>query len=465
MRPSGLAIRLIPLRRWFFDIKQKYVRIIIGLFLLIAANLLKPIGKKTSALRCALAAHRLLYSAAAFRAVLRNLSALKDAGDALVSSGVTRNEAVIRTIVTQWPALQDRQIVEKGILIITFTKVCSYYYRNINIESLAKYFHIVLEPSWSGYMDADILFWTTKTEQPIFVQSSEIRDRVALECLCSNLVPISIGASDWVDHGRFTPNADSKIYDSVYVANTSPVKRIHIYLKAIKKIIEAYDRNYKAVLVCAAWGGKAAEIQALINYYGIAEHCRLELSLSQEQLSQLLNTCKVNVLMSLKEGSNRSLFESMFCNLPVIALADNIGVNKAYINEYTGALIYEDQLSEVLVQMAKTWGNYQPRQWALKNISPEATTKKLAAIIKARVPGGPAESSSPMLIKTNNPEVSYLEYPTIERADIMERLLNAFSLGSLCDISHELAQCQNDFMRRITTAGMTNSKADNSLYP
>jgi glycosyltransferase involved in cell wall biosynthesis len=465
MTAAGLAIGLIPLRRWFFDIKQKYVRVVLGLALLLGANVLKPLGAKTKALRFALAAHRLLYSAAAFRAVLANLNTLKKASDTLVSQGITRDEAVIRTIVIKWPVLAENLVAEKGVLVITFTKVFSYYYRNINIELLAKHFHIVLEPSWSGYMDADILFWTTKTQEPVFVQSSEIRDRVALECLCSNLIPISIGASDWVDHGRFTPTVRAKVYDSVYVANTSPVKRIHIYLKAIKKVVDTYQPGYRAVLVCAAWGGKAAEIQALINYYGIAEQCRLELSLSQEQLSDLLNSCKVNVLMSLKEGSNRSLFESMFCNLPVIALADNIGVNKSYINEYTGALIYEDQLPEVLVHMAKTWENYQPRQWALKNISPEATTKKLAAIIKARAPGMPTESRSPMLIKTNNPEVSYLDHPTMERGAVMHRLLNAFSMGNLCDISHELTECENDFMRRITTDGTTNSKADNRLYP
>jgi glycosyltransferase involved in cell wall biosynthesis len=465
MTATGLASGLIALRRWFFDIKQKYIRIVVGLILLIGANVLKSLGRKTKALHFALAAHRLLYSAAAFRAVLANLDTLNEASDALVSQGVTRNEAVIRTIVIKWPVLEENLVAEKGVLVITFTKVFSYYYRNINIELLAKHFHIVLEPSWSGYMDADILFWTTKTQEPVFVQSSEIRDRVALECLCSNLVPISIGASDWVDYRNFEPTDQQKVYDSVYVANTDPVKRIHVYLNAIKRIVQTNNPNYKAVLVCAAWGGKANEIQALINYYKVAKHCELQLSLSQSQLSTLLSSCKVNVLLSLKEGSNRSLFESMFCNLPVIALADNIGVNKSYINEYTGALIYEDQLPEVLVRMARTWENYQPRQWALKNISPEATTKKLAAIIAARTPGKSSASLSPMLIKTNNPEVSYLDHPSVERADIMERLLNAFSIGYLCDISHELAECEKDFMRRITTDGTTNSKPDNRLYP
>jgi glycosyltransferase involved in cell wall biosynthesis len=340
--------------------------------------------------------------------------------------------------------------------------VSSYYYRNIDIDQLARYFHIVLEPSWSGYMDADILFWTTKTREQVFVQSSELRDRVALECLCSNLVPISIGASDWVDYRNFTPLEREKTYDSIYVANTSPVKRIHIYLKAIRKIVREYDPTYRGVLVCAAWGGKAAEIQGLIDHYGVGANCKLQLSLTQGELSELLSACKVNVLLSLKEGSNRSLFESMFCNLPVIALADNIGVNKSYINEYTGALVYEDRLSEVLLHMAANWRNYQPRRWALQHISPEATTAKLLAVIAARSGEVPATDSR-TFIKINNPEVSYLEYPALPTADVSGPLLDAFSLSGFCDISHEITRCRAEFMLRITTGEASDSNAGHKI--
>lgn len=455
------------LKRHLFDIQQRYGRGALGQLRLAAAGLARLAGRPASALSQALAAHRLLYTPAAFRSVLRNLPALQTDGDALVSRDVERKEASIRTIVLRWPTLQagaagTAAIVEKGILVITFTKVSSYYYRNTNIDLLARYFHIVLEPSWSGYMDADILFWTTKTREPVFVQSSEIRDRVALECLCSNLVPISIGASDWVDHRNFTPLEREKKYDSIYVANTSPVKRIHVYLKAIRKIVREYDPNYQGVLVCAAWGGKATEIQGLIDHYGVGGNCKLQLSLTQAELSELLSACKVNVLMSLKEGSNRSLFESMFCNLPVIALADNIGVNKSYINEYTGALIYEDRLSEVLLHMAAHWRQYQPRRWALKNISPEATTAKLLEIIAARTGEVPVEGSR-TFIKINNPEVSYLEYPGVSTEQIAGPLIDAFSLQGLCDINHEITRFQSEFMLRITTGKASDSKAGSKL--
>lgn len=451
MNPTAPARRSAVLKRRLFDVQQRYGRSVLGQVRLAASWLAALAGRPATALSQALAAHRLLYTPAAFRAVLRNLPALQTHGDALVSRGVERKEATIRTIVIRWPTLVgERDIAEKGILIITFTKVSSYYYRHVDIEQLTRYFHVVLEPSWSGYMDADILFWTTRTREPVFVQSSEIRDRVALECLCSNLVPISIGASDWVDYRNFTPLEREKTYDSIYVANTSPVKRIHIYLQAIRKIVREYDPAYRGVLVCAAWGGKAAEIQGLIDHYGIGENCKLQLSLSQAELSELLSACKVNVLLSLKEGSNRSLFESMFCNLPVIALADNIGVNKSYINEYTGALVYEDRLSEVLLHMAAHWQNYQPRRWALQNISPEATTAKLLAVIAARTAEAPLEGSR-TFFKINNPEVSYLEYPALSTADVAGPLLDTFSLSGLCDISHEIARCRADFMLRITT--------------
>lgn len=462
MTANGFAPSPAVLKRVFFDFKQRHVRGALGHALLAASGLARLGGQRVRALRWALAAHRLLYTPAAFRAVLRDLDALRTNGDALVSRDVAHKEATIRSIVIRWPTLQGADIAQKGILIITFTKVASYYYRHVDIERLTRYFHVVLEPSWSGYMDADILFWTTRTREPVFVQSSEIRDRVALECLCSNLVPISIGASDWVDYRNFAPTQREKIYDSIYVANTSPVKRIHIYLRAIAKIVREYDPRYKGVLVCAAWGGKAAEIQGLIEHYGVVANCDLKLSLTQAELSELLTTCKVNVLLSLKEGSNRSLFESMFCNLPVIALADNIGVNKSYINEYTGALIYEDRLSEVLVHMASAWKNYQPRRWAVQNIAPEATTAKLLAVIQART-GEQPDVGAPAFIKINNPEVSYLEYPHLQTADFIGPLLEAFSVQGLCDINHEIGRCQAEFMLRITTGEAVHSKAGGKI--
>jgi glycosyltransferase involved in cell wall biosynthesis len=454
--------RATVLKRQLFDIQQRQGRAVLGRARLLAARLADVAGRPATALRQALAAHRLLYTPAAFEAVLRYLPALATHGDALVSNDVERKEAILRSIVLRWPTVQDGAIAQKGILVITFTKVSSYYYRNVDVEKLARYFHIVLEPSWSGYMDADILFWTTKTREPVFVQSSEIRDRVALECLCSNLVPISIGASDWVDHRNFTPKECGKVYDSIYVANTSPVKRIHVYLKAIRRIAREYDPEYRGVLVCAAWGGKAQEIQGLIDHYGVGANCELKLSLSQAELSELLGACKVNVLLSLKEGSNRSLFESMFCNLPVIALADNIGVNKTYINEYTGALVYEERLSEVLVHMAAHWRNYQPRRWALENIAPEATTRKLLGIIEART-GETPRADSPTFIKINNPEVSYLEYPQLPTADVAGPLLDAFSLEGFCDINHEIARCHSEFMLRITTGAAADSKPGSKI--
>lgn len=457
MKSNGLAVRKIVLKRHLFDIRQKYIRPLLGNFLLVASRAAKLAGRDANALRWALAAHRLLYSAAAFRLILSQLDTLRTHGDALVSNDVQRKEAIIRTIVLRWPTLQEQNIVEKGILVITFTKVSSYYYRHVNIDLLTRYFHVVLEPSWSGYMDPDILFWMNKTKEPVFVQASEIRDRVALECLCANLVPISIGASDWVDYRNFTPKESPKIYDSIYVANTDVVKRIHIYMKAIRRIVDAGHTSYKGVLVCAAWGGKAEEVKALVEHYRLTGNCELRLSLSQAELSELLAACKVNILLSVKEGSNRSLFESMFCNLPVIALENNIGVNKSYINEYTGVLAYEDQLPQVLLHMASHWRDYQPRRWALQNISPEATTAKLLVVIAARS-GETPRPESRTFIKINNPEVSYLEYPAVPTADVAGPLLDVFSGGGICDISHEIASRRAEFMLRITTGQAPDSK-------
>lgn len=70
----------------------------------------------------------------------------------------------------------------------------------------------------------------------------------------------------------------------------------------------------------------------------------------------------MNILLSLKEGSNRAIFEGFFANTPAIVLKSNIGVNKSYINEQTGRLIREDELPEALVEFRSSFSRYSPRK-------------------------------------------------------------------------------------------------------
>lgn len=346
-----------------------------------------------------------------------------------LSSHVGIVEASGRSIVVHWPTYDGDRVVSKGAIIITFTGVFAYYLRQINIEEMGKHFTFVLEPSWSGYADADILGFYKKING-VIVESSEIIDRVFLNCFPETFIPVSFGASDWVNSGYFKNSGQEKIFDSIYIANTNPIKRVVRYLEAIKNIVASGNENYLGCLVCASWGGAEEFIQRLVDSHGVKKNVVLKFSLSGEEVVDHLNKSKTNVLLSYKEGSNRSLFESMFCNIPVICLSENVGVNKSYINEFTGLLIPNQFLEDGLMWMKDNFKSYQPARWANSNISPATTTKKLKDLIGEREFARPL-SNKRWYVKTNAPEVKYIGFDGIDHKVYTNKLLTIFgSTGS-----------------------------------
>lgn len=345
------------------------------------------------------------------------------------SHGVSISEVATRTIVVKWPAFKDQQI-DKGILIITFTKTFSYFLRHINLESFGRFFHIVFEPSWSGYADPDIIGFVGRLDS-VIVQSSEIEDRVLLSSFPKTFVPVGFGASDWVDSKLFHNRSLTKKYDSVYIANTNPVKRVRRYLEAIRRIVSSGRTDYVGCLVCASWGGAQELIAKLVDSYKLKENIVLKFSLSRDQVIECLNQSKVNILLSFKEGSNRSLFEAIFCDTPVICIRENVGVNKSYINEFTGLLIADVQLEDSLLWMKDHYEIYRPRDWAIQNIDPKITTNKLVSLINSRIPVlASGVEFSEVYVKTNNPEASYFEYPTVSHKKYSEGILKLFEARS-----------------------------------
>lgn len=338
-----------------------------------------------------------------------------------VSFGVSIDEASLRSIVVKWPEYSEDKI-EKGIIIVTFTKTFSYYIRSINISEMQKHFFLVLEPSWSGYADPDIFFFYNKYKD-VVISCSEIEDRILLNCFRETFTPVTFGASDWVDYRRFAPLEVDKIYDSIYIANTKPIKRVKRYLDAVRRIVVAGETQYKALLVCAAWGGGESLVKELVSRYGLENNIELKFSLGMDDLINCLCKSKVNVLLSYKEGSNRSLFEAIFCDVPVICLSENVGVNKSYINECTGMLVPDLFLEQALVWASKNSGKFTPRAWGMLNISPEASASKLASLLDLDSLGG---SVGVMLVKTNNPEVSYFEYPNVQHKEYTKSVLELF---------------------------------------
>jgi len=317
----------------------------------------------------------------------------------------SKNVSLRRSIVLKQPIIIENCVIEKGVLLISFTNSFEYFIRHVNLDKLLLHYYVVLEPSWSGYCDLRILYWMKFNRHKILIEATETEDYKFLEMLESNLKPVDFGASDWVDDRMFYPIEETqKKYDIVYVAAFGTYKRHHVLFKAVK---ELGDPSLHVALVGISLPSERLEIDVLIEHYGIRDNVKIFQNLKQKKVNEILNASKVNVLLSLREGSNRSIFEGLFAGIPAIVLKENIGVQKKYINEMTGMLIDEKDLVSAIRHFRKNWRDYKPDTWARKNISPSVTTNKLNIKLREIAKSRNEQWTKDIVKKVNSPEVEY----------------------------------------------------------
>jgi len=309
-----------------------------------------------------------------------------------------------RTIILKAPNIKDNGSLSKGIILIKFTESFTPFIKIFNVPKLQSKYILILEPSWSGYALESILAWSS-FENPIYIEAAESKDYDFVKEMACNLVPIRCGSGDWVDYRVFNELMTPKIYNCVYVANYTPIKRIHSYLEAIYKFSKKHP-NSKFALVCSKWGSLRKNVHGLIKTYNITQNIDVFENLSHIDLNKVLSQSKANILLSLREGSNRSLFESMFTNIPAIILDQNIGVNKENFVSESGIVISEQNLTEAFEEVKTNWASFKAREWALKNIAPEVTLDKIIRVIEKNEHIHVEKSQ--LRYKVNSPEANYM---------------------------------------------------------
>jgi glycosyltransferase involved in cell wall biosynthesis len=312
-------------------------------------------------------------------------------------------------IVLKAPRFEFDRTVEKGVVVLKNTEEMDTFRRYIAMDSLLRDYVLVLEPSWSGYANPKLLSFCAFRDHPIVVMSPCAADHRFLDHLNSNLRPISIGAGDWVDPRVFHPLKDSrKRFDAVMVARWTRVKRHHLLFRALARI---GDPSYRVALVAGNIPGDndRGAILAMIDQYRLADRIAVFEDLEPTAVNEILNHSKVNLLLSRQEGSNRSLFEGFFAGVPGLAFANVIGVPLDHFTAQTGRLITADELPEALLYFREHWRRFDPRPWALANITPEVTTARLNLVLQelARERGEPWTQD--IVCKSNRPEMHY--YP------------------------------------------------------
>jgi len=335
-----------------------------------------------------------------------------------------------RILILKLPVLRDTMVLEKGALIFKFSPTFFAMYTHLDIKLLSKYFRLIFEPSSSGYATEEILVWTTLKTEKIIVQTPEDLDFKFLSQLDKNLIPIKLGAADWVNTKVFHKVKDAKKdFDVVYIASFNPIKRVDRYIRAVVRI-NRIRKEFRAALVCAAPGFSRRETMATLDWARNKANITFFDGMPQSDLNILFNQSKVNILLSLREGANKALSEGLFSGTPSILLKENIGVNRDSINEYTGKIIPDDRLEEALIWFSDHYNEFQPEKWANNHISPTVSTEKLANMLKRIEKKEGRGWTVGLYPKVNQPELAYLDSKDDWLLNKRMDLLTMFSKGA-----------------------------------
>ncbi len=312
---------------------------------------------------------------------------------------------------------------ERGVLFVMFSELLSAIAAQLDVRRLLDDYTLVLEPSWSGYFDRDLLYYT-QFDDPIFVLSGEAGDFTFLERLDSNLVPIPLGPCDWVDPSIAEPYlGQPKEFDLVMNSHWGPSKRHHVLFRSLTEL----DPTYRVALIGGPWeGGTRVDIERLAEHFGVRSQISFFERIPFEEVMNVTCRARCSVLLSLKEGSNRALSESMFCDVPVISLDDHVGGIHKNIVEDTGRVVPEGRLARTIAEMARGENTFQPRAWALEHRSCLVSGKKLNRVLaeSARERGQPWTQD--LAHHANSPDTEYLDVADRERLTDANEGLRAY---------------------------------------
>ncbi len=358
-------------------------------------------GHTGAALRYLTRVHRGNYAPAFDRLVERVLYAPQDAP----ASGRTRRlRDAYRTHITSYrrdqgvaalfdspsQILRSRALVlkaaegpEKGVLLIDYNFAFPLFARFYDLARVSDRYRLVLEPSWSGYCDLDILCYTSLPFQ-VLVQALEPRDAAFLTTQRTNLVPIPIAANWWVDHRVMRPLPQvRKDVDLIMVASWAPFKRHHRFFAALARLAKRGHRP-SVLLVGYPYQTTRADILAQARHHRVDGQIEFLENLPAEAVNEQYNRARVNVIWSRREGVNRAIIEGMFAQVPCILREGfNYGYRYPYVNEATGCYADEDTLPDVILDMLARADSFRPRDWVMQNMTCQIATSIIGDALRA----------------------------------------------------------------------------------
>jgi GT2 family glycosyltransferase/glycosyltransferase involved in cell wall biosynthesis len=311
--------------------------------------------------------------------------------------------------------IKPRTETERGVLVLKYNYTFSHMNRFFDIDRVASAYHVVLEPSWSGYCTLDILQFCS-VSAPVFVEAAEPRDAAFIRSVGANLVALPLASNWWVDHRIFRPLPGTrKDTDVVMIATWARYKR-HFEFFRVLGALRRRGRRLRVSLIGYPGDMTRHDVAEMAAFFGVADQVDLHEDIPQTRVNQLLNRAKVSLIWSLKEGVNRAIIESMFAGVPCI-LRDgfNYGYKYPYVNERTGCFTSEADLPQTLLGAIRDYDRFAPRDWVAANMTCQRATARLEEAIAARAKALGEPWSGGIAVKTN--ALHTMEYWNVEERD------------------------------------------------
>ena len=292
---------------------------------------------------------------------------------------------------------------EKGVLLIKFSELLHKVAVTFDVKKLLRDYTLLIEPSWSGYCDRDFIYFSQFSD-PIFIETPDSSDFDFLSRLNSNLIPLRAGSGDWVDPEIAAPYLSlPKIYDLVMNAHWGRWKRHHVLFNAIK------DMDIKVALIGFAWDGRTIkDIKKLAEYYHVLDKLEIFDRIPFTEVMRINAQSRFSILLSRKEGANRSIPEAMFADTPAIVLRETIGGVTKNVSSRSGWVCQEKELREVIsAVMRGTRTDFSARQWAIEHISYIKSTDYINRCLMERAIADGNQWTMNIAPRKNSPELTY----------------------------------------------------------
>jgi len=299
---------------------------------------------------------------------------------------------------------------ERGVIVVDYSYVFPLMLGLFDLARIAERYTIVLEPSWAGASNPDILLFT-QISPLVYVQTIEPRDRDFLKALDSNLRVVPLAANWWVDPRLAPPSGSARDIDVIMVAAWADIKRHWRVFKALAEL-KRRGHRLKVALVGYRYDRTREEIEALAEHFGIRDQIETHERITQEEVSALLARSKVHVLWSRRECANRAIVEAMLADVPVI-VRDGLtfGYKYPYINDQTGRFVKEADLGNAIVEMISSRQQYHPREWVLQHMTCERATALLEQHLRTEAQSAGEPWTEGLVVKTSTLDTQRYFHP------------------------------------------------------